>query len=296
MSTTHLFPFASSVIILVFAALVLRRYVVRRGPHLLMWGVGLLMFGTAAMAEAYAAAAWHPLAFQLWYLAGAVLSAAWIGQGSVNMLAGTRLPNLLISMILGFAAAAALSLTIGRLGLSAGAIAALIAFLGVIFASVFWRRLVRRWNPARLATLLNWVLIAGSLAAAYLVFSLPLDAARFTAAEPLSSQYREILPAGAGVRKLTPFFNIYGTLALAGGALYSAWLLWRKAIMPHRVVGNVLIAVGALLIASASTMVRLGLADYHYLGQFLSAVFMFSGFLLASIRAPMRSGAEAVKA
>lgn len=296
MNTTHLFPLASSLIILVFAALVLQRYAVRRGPHLLMWGIGLLLFGTASMAEAYSAAAWHPLAFRLWYLAGAVLSAAWIGQGSVNMLAAARLPNLLISMILGYGSATALSLSIGRMGISAGAVAALIAFLGLIFANVLWRRLVRRWNPARLATLLNWVLIAGSLVAAYLVFSLPLDAGRFNVAEPLSSQYREILPAGAGVRNLTPFFNIYGTLALAGGALYSAWLLWRKAIMPHRVLGNVLIAVGALLIASASTMVRFGLADFHYLGQFLSAVFMFSGFLLASARAPVRSGAEPAKA
>src|SRR3970282_2544724 len=99
---------------------------------------------------------------------------------------------------------------------------------------------------------------------------IPLSAARFSPAETLSYQYREqkapngeivpgILPKGATVRRFTPFFNIYGLIALVGGALYSAWLLWRKEIAPYRVIGNILIAAGAFVIASASTMVRLGL-------------------------------------
>jgi len=296
MNTTQLFPLASSLIILMFATLVLQRYAGRRSRHLLVWGIGLLMFGIASLAEAYSTVAWHPLAFRLWYLAGAVLSAAWIGQGSVHLLAGARLPNLLVALIFGYASAAVVFLSLGRLGIGAGVVAALISFNGLIFAGAFWRRMVRRWNPAGLAMLLTWVLIAWSIVVAYLVFSLPLDAARFNPAEPLSAQYREILPPGASVRKLTPVFNIYGTIALVGGALYSAWLLWRKQTVPHRVVGNVLIALGAMLIASASAMVRLGLADYLYLGQLLAAGLMFSGFLVASAKAPMRSRAEPAKA
>ena len=296
MNSTQLFPLASSVIILVFATLVLRRFAARRSSHLLVWGIGLLMFGVASLAEAYSTLAWHPLAFRLWYLAGAALSAAWIGQGSVHLLAGAKLPNLLLALILGYAAAAVLFLSLSRLGIGAGVVAALIAFQGLIFAGVLWRRIVRRWNPARLAMLLTWVLIAGSIVAAYLVFSLPLNPAGFNPAEPLSAQYREILPPAAGVRKVTPVLNIYGTIALVGGALYSAWLLWRKETMPHRVVGNVLIAVGAMLIACTSAMVRLGLADYLYVGQLLAAGLMFSGFLLASARASMPSPAAPAKA
>ena len=285
MSSTQGLPLLSSAIILVFASLVIRRFTARRGRHLLIWGIGLLMFGVASAAEAYSAVAWSPLVFRLWYLGGAVLSAAWIGQGTVYLLAGVRLPNLLVALVLGYAAAAALFLSITRvLGQGPVIAAALIAFHGIIFAGVFNRTLVRRWHPHRLASVLTWLLLGGSAVAAYLVFTLPLDASGFDKSLPLSAQYREIFPAGAAVRRLTPVFNIYGTLTLVGGALYSAWLLWRREIVPHRVLGNILIAAGALVIASASTMVRLGLGDVLYLGEVLAAGLMFSGFLLATAR------------
>lgn len=282
-------PVASSIIILVFAALVFRRYRIRRGRHLLIWGVGLLMFGIASLAEAYSAYAWHPVVFRLWYLGGAVLSAAWIGQGTVYLLAGARLPNVLVSLLFGYAAAVVLFVSLARvLSISAGAVGALISFHGLIFGAGFQRRLVRRWNSQALASVLTWVLLAGSLAAAVMVAAMPLDASTFDPAQPLSAQYREILQQGASIRRMTPVFNIYGTIALVGGALYSAWLLWRKEIAPHRVFGNILIALGAFVIAGASTLVRLGLADYLYLGELLAAGLMFSGFLLATARAGSR--------
>lgn len=285
-------PVASSIIILVFAALVFRRYRFRRGRHLFIWGVGLLLFGIASLAEAYSASAWHPVVFRLWYLGGAVLSAAWIGQGTVHLLAGARLPNVLVSLLFGYAVATVLFVALARvLALSAGAVGALIAFHGLIFGAAFQRRLVRRWNPQALASALTWVLLAGSLAAAVMVAAVPLDASAFDSTSPLSAQYREILQRGASIRRLTPVFNIYGTIALVGGALYSAWLLWRKEIAPHRVIGNVLIALGAFVIAGASTMVRLGLADYLYLGELLAAALMFSGFLLATAKAASREPA-----
>ena len=80
MTGTQVLPVLSSAIVLLFALLVFRRFAARRGRHLLIWGIGLLLFGVASAAEAYTAAAWSPLIFRLWYLAGAVLSAAWIGR------------------------------------------------------------------------------------------------------------------------------------------------------------------------------------------------------------------------
>lgn len=285
MSATYLLPLSSSVIILVFSALVIRRYIVRRGRHLMVWGLGLLLFGLASAAEAYSAVTWSSLVFRLWYLGGAVLSAAWIGQGTVYLLTGVYLPNILTALLLGYASAAALFLGLAHvLGQSVGLAGALIAFHGVIFTGLFHRRLVGRWSPHRLTSVLTWMLLAGSAISAYLVFTLPLDPSGFDPRLPLSAQYREILPPGAVVRRLTPIFNIYGTLTLVGGALYSAWLFWRRQIMPHRVTGNLLIAAGALVIASASTMIRLGLGDVLYLGEVLAAALMFAGFLVATAR------------
>lgn len=286
MTNTPVLPITSATVILVFALLVFRRYRRRGGPHLLVWSIGLALFGMGSLAEAYAALGWHPMVFRLWYLGGAILNAAWLGQGTVYLLSGQRMGNLLLALLLGYVAAAALFISLAPpLHLTRGAVAALIAFHGIIFTAAFYRRLVRRWAPGRVTAALTVLLTAGSLAAAYLTFTLPLDASAFDSDRTLSAQYREILPQGAIVRRFTPVFNIYGTIALVGGALYSAWLFWRKQIEPHRVFGNVLIAAGALAIASASTLVRLGLADYLYLAELVSAVLMFAGFLLATLRA-----------
>jgi hypothetical protein len=139
-----------------------------------------------------------------------------------------------------------------------------------------------------------------------------LDEAVFTTDKPISEQYgtkvldegealpagaftitttyrgeevtavRGLLPLGTAVRLTTPFFNIYGLLTLVGGAIYSAYLFWRKRIMPNRVIANVLIAAGALAIGSASTLTRLGYGEYLYLGELLAAILMFVGFRMAA--------------
>jgi hypothetical protein len=50
------------------------------------------------------------------------------------------------------------------------------------------------------------------------------------------------------------------------------------------VIGNVLIAAGALSVAGVGTLARLGAGQYLYLGELLAATLMFTGFLLASQR------------
>jgi hypothetical protein len=93
---------------------------------------------------------------------------------------------------------------------------------------------------------------------------------------------RGLLPLGSLVRLTTPFFNIYGLITLVGGALWSAYLFWRKRILPNRVIGNVLIAAGALSIGFASTLTRLGYGQLLYVGELIAAVLMFAGFRYAA--------------
>ncbi|HET9495341.1 MAG TPA: hypothetical protein VFR15_14015, partial [Chloroflexia bacterium] len=90
-----------------------------------------------------------------------------------------------------------------------------------------------------------------------------------------------------------PFFNIYGLVTLVGGALWSGYLFWRKRIMGNRVTGNILIAVGALVIGSASTLTRFGMGEYLYIGELIAATLMFAGFRLAGAPAPARAPAPA---
>jgi len=90
-----------------------------------------------------------------------------------------------------------------------------------------------------------------------------------------------IMPKG-GVRVFTPVMNIWGTITLAGGAIWSAWLFRRKQIMRNRVVGNWLIAAGGLLPALGGALIRLGDPSFQYLAELLGVTLIFAGYLMAT--------------
>jgi hypothetical protein len=229
-------PFSSSLISFIFAFFVLKRYVARRGLHLLLWGIGMIFYGIGGFCEGYYGAfGWSPLVFRLWYLFGAILVAAWLGQGTVYLL------------------------------------------------------MKRRWAHALMV-----VLAVGSLYSVFRVFSAELDPSLMTTSVHTGSEMSGHAIATSGVRTLTPFFNFYGTIMLVGGAGYSIWLFWRKRVLLHRTIGNIFIAVGAILPAFGGTFSRLGFAGALYVSEFLGAVLMFVGFLRATT--PMRSSQPAPRA
>jgi len=216
-------PFISCALSLVFAFLVLKRYVVRRGTHLLVWGIGLVFYGVGGFCEGfYGAVGWNPLIFRLWYLFGAILVAAWLGQGTVYLL--------------------------GR----------------------------KHWAHALMV-----VLAAGSVYGLIRVFGAELDPSLMTTSVHTGSELSGHAIVTPGVRMLTPFFNIYGTIALVGGAIWSAVLFWRKRVLLHRTIGSVLIAVGAILPAFGGSISRFGFSGALYVSELLGAIIMFIGFLRA---------------
>lgn len=223
-----LMSLAPALIMLVFTAFVLQRFLTRRKLSFLFWAIGLALFSAGSFAGAYLTLAWNEWAFFTWYFCGAVLNAAWIGHGTVYLL------------------------------------------------------FRKKWVHTATA-----VLIVSSLGALALMLQLMprLDAAQFTTTVPISEQYREIMPAideGALIRLTTPFFNIYGLITLVGGALWSAYLFWRKRVLPNRVIANVLIATGALSVALTSTLTRFGNGSLLYVGELAAATLMFAGFLTAA--------------
>jgi hypothetical protein len=84
------------------------------------------------------------------------------------------------------------------------------------------------------------------------------------------------------VRFFSPIMNVWGTIALVGGAIWSARLFRLKQIMRNRVVGNWLIAAGGLLPALGGTLIRLGDPSFKYTGEMLGAILIFAGFLIAT--------------
>jgi len=93
-------PLTSAVISLVFSVFVFRRYLEKHHTHNLLWSIGMLFYAIGGACEAfYGFLGWNPLVFRLWYLFGALLVAAWLGQGTVYLLAKPRLANILMVVL-----------------------------------------------------------------------------------------------------------------------------------------------------------------------------------------------------
>ena len=94
-------PLLSAIVSFVGAAFVLVRYAKVKRVYLLFWGLGLLMYGIGGLCEAlFGVFGWSPLVFRLWYLFGAILVAAWLGQGTVYLLARKRVAHILTLVLI----------------------------------------------------------------------------------------------------------------------------------------------------------------------------------------------------
>lgn len=151
--------------------------------------------------------------------------------------------------------------------------------------------LIRKPYIANILTLVVAVLGITSL---FWICSIQLDPTKFNPNGDigtfLTESYRAILPQSPIRRVLSPVMNGYGTLLLAGGAIYSALLFFRKQIMPNRVLGNLLIAIGAIIpaiggtfIKTAETMPQLSEIGsvIKYVGILGGVILLFIGFQLA---------------
>lgn len=217
-------PFISAIISFIFAFFVFNRYRKKGGAHLLLWGLGMTFYGIGGFCEAYfGALGWNPLVYRMWYLFGAILVAAWLGQGTVYLLAKRRWAN--ITMVI--------------LGL-------------------------------------------GSLYATIRIFGAEIDPSFLTTSMHTGSELSGHAIVTPGIRTLTPLFNIYGVVTLVGGAVYSAWIFYRKRVLLHRTIGNILIAVGALAPAFGGSFSRFGVPGALYMGELIGAILMFAGFIRAT--------------
>src|SRR5207302_5410547 len=86
-----LLPLASSLLSFAFAAMVLDQWRQRRRAFQLVWGIGLIWYGIATGTEFLGSAfGWTEPLYRTWYLIGAFFVAAYLGAGTVVLLARTR--------------------------------------------------------------------------------------------------------------------------------------------------------------------------------------------------------------
>ena len=241
MSASFALSAGSALLSSVCCALVLRRWWGKRRPHLLAWGLGLLLYALGTSCQVILALIWSPVAFALWYWSGAIMVAPVLGQGAVYLL---------------------------------------------------WRRgsIARNLNMA--------LLLVAAMTLPWTLFFTELNPAAWQKGRDMTAIFKDhyvdgvfvagILPGGMSgtVRFFSPVMNSWGTLSLVGGALYSAILFRRKQILPNRVFGNALIALGGILPAFGGLMLRLGDPSFKYLGEMLGVALIFAGYSFATREAP----------
>jgi hypothetical protein len=217
-----LLPIAAALLALLFALLLAASFRKRPAGQKGLWAVGFLLFAVATACEAIAQrSGWTPALFRTYYLAGGVLTVAYLGAGSAWLLLPRRARDLLL----------------GALGLATVA-----ALVTVLIAPVDVHALAGTASgrpPANSALVGHAFLWAAAL-------------------------------------------NTFGSVFLIGGSLYS---IARR----QRVRTNLWIGSGAIVVALATGMSRLGDYSFVYAGELVGISLMFAGFRLVGARpAPTR--------
>ena len=298
-----LLPLGSTILSLLFAALVLDQWWQRRHSFQLVWGAGLTFYGIATFTEFYGGAfGWSTPLYRAWYLVGAFFVAAYLGAGTIYLLSKTRFgyfaaASILLGGLFSFAATTKYpgSNVAGAITLAAAAAAAL------ALALTTWRRREAQGHVAMA------FLVAGSLVVAVLVLTAPVNGPYLdpTTHVPTASGFPGYL------RVASVPFNAGGGLALVFGALYSAYIYMPKkrvmgarlgvlaivvnffASLPgalvallqnrlnSRVPATLLIALGALIPGTTSSLNRFGVTWSFFLGEFVGLLLIFAGFLIS---------------
>ena len=127
--------------------------------------------------------------------------------------------------------------------------------------------------PRRRAHVMTAVLLAFVTIAAIAVLLSPIDMARV---EPHRLTGRVLV--WSWVRRFSPFINLYAVIFLIGGAIVSALRYRRQSGQYHRVIANVLIAIGAILPGIGGAATRFGHTEVLYVTELIGLLLIWRGY------------------
>jgi len=315
-------PAVTSLLAFVFAAALLDQWRERRHGFQLAWAVGMVLYGIGSGAEALAGfGAWSDPLYRAWYVAGAVLTPAWLGLGTAFLLGRTRFGYTYATLLL---LSGLIALLIRNSPNYAGAgplpllylIAAVILAIAIAVETYFQNDAWTRFAAAA---------VVGSTVLAIVLMAITTLPAPGYFLDPATGQPKGDLMPGY-LRLLTPILNVTGALALVLGALFSTYVFMPKrrvlaysldpsqpgdqflfnlliapvaivvnlvASLPRaiadlprgrlhsRVPATILIAIGAFIPTITDSLNRAGNTELFQLGKFLGVVFLFAGFLVS---------------
>lgn len=258
-----LIPAVTALLALVFAVALFDQWLERRRGFQLIWAIGMAFFAIASGCEAIGAIfGWSEAVYRTWYLTGAVFTAAWLGLGTAYLLGKTRFGYAYAALVLlgGMITFFARNRypDVGTLAMLL-LIAALVVALAVAVETYFQNE---RWP--QIAAL---AVVVASVVATLLAYTQPLLVSGFTVDPLTGAPTGEAIPGAQ--RLMSLLMNIPGGLALALGALFSAYIFMpKKRVLDYslnadqpaeHVVFNAILAVVAIpvnFVASLPTAIR----------------------------------------
>lgn len=219
---------ATALVSAVFAALVLMRYFQRGGLHLLLWGLGLLLYFVGGATEVWLTFGWNELAFRLWYWSGAIMVAAVLGQGSMYLLVRKPYVAAICCVVVGIIALISL-VWIFSLPLDAthfqpnGDVG---AFLTDSYKNILPQSIIRRTLPPIMNAYGTLLLVGGAIQSSVLFFRKQILPNRVLGNVLIA--FGGLLPAAAGsivkLAESTPELSALGStlkyLAIFAGVLF----------------------------------------------------------------------------
>ena len=85
------------------------------------------------------------------------------------------------------------------------------------------------------------------------------------------------------VRYFSPFINLYSSVFLIGGAFYSAIRYYRMTDKEARFIGNVFIAIGALLPGIGGSFTRMGYVNVLFVTELSGLLMIYIGYRIIKL-------------
>ncbi len=215
---------------------------VKPRPYKIVWAIGLFVYGVGALAQFFGTAGhWNATEYRFWYLAGAILSAPYLGMGTFYLLGPRKWADRLMT------------------------------FLGIFTAYAVVRMLTAPLAPQALgAGKAAWQLPHGETLAHWFATASNADIVNGT--HPL---------APGDIILVIIVLNTLGALALVGGAAWSAWKFYQTRQNPTRLYSMVLLVIGGLAPTMAGTLTKFGFSSAFFVLTFIGSVFLLAGYLVS---------------
>src|SRR6185436_1497260 len=128
----------------------------------------------------------------------------------------------------------------------------------------------------RTAHILTAVLISFVLIASVAVILSPIDYSQVEAHRLTGRVFQ-----WQWVRAFSPFVNMYAVVFLIGGAILSALRYTANPATRHRVIANILIAIGAILPGIGGTATRMGYTEVLYVTELAGLLLTWLGYRMS---------------